>query len=235
MYKIEMHLHTKGNSGCSKTSVKRIINRYARYGCDGIVCTNHFNKHIFEKYLPGSTEEEKLDNFFKQFYALKKLGKQRGIDVLFGLEVALLQDYYESRGEGKAEILVYGVTPEEVRGLGTKILDLSYEDFFKLSRNYGWLLYQAHPFRKRTKLLDIKYLDGLEIYNGNPRHSNRNDEVRALAEENNCLAVAGTDYHNYRDPITAMELTEKSKDEKHLVELIKGIKVENIKYSRLSR
>jgi hypothetical protein len=207
--------------------------RYAKYGCDGIVCTNHFNKYIFEKYLQGNTDDEKLDSFFKQFYALKKLGGHKGIDVLFGLEVALGRDSYEHRGENKAEILVYGVTPEEIRELGTKILDFSYEDFYDLSRRYGWLLYQAHPLRRRTKLLDSKYLDGLEVYNGNPRHNNKNDEVMALARERGCLASAGTDYHNYKDPITVMELAEKPKDEKHLVELIKVINVDNIKFERL--
>lgn len=34
---------------------------------------------------------------------------------------------------------------------------------------------QAHPFRNGLKIVDPKHLDGIETYNGNPRHDSRNE------------------------------------------------------------
>lgn len=65
--------------------------------------------------------------------------------------------------------------------------------FFKLFDKNGILMFQAHPLRGYCVLGDLKYMHGLEVYNGN--HENYNEKCLALAKENNLLCVSGSDYH----------------------------------------
>lgn len=230
-----MHLHTKGNSSCARTDINYIVKKYAKRGCDGIVCTNHFNKHIFANYLCGNNEDEKISAYLEGYNSLKKEAIQKGIDVFFGMEVALQKDHYEGGGKQSAEILVYGVTPEEIKTLGLGILDMTYAEFRNLSVDKGWTIYQAHPFRTNTKRIDLRYLDGLEIYNGNIRQKNRNEKTREIVLESGCLSIAGSDFHRREDPITAVLLDRKPTDEKDLAITLKKISNKDLKYARLKR
>ena len=44
-----------------------------------------------------------------------------------------------------------------------------------------------------------KFLDGIEVYNGNPRHESNNPRARAWAEEHHLLFSSGSDYHETED------------------------------------
>lgn len=44
-----------------------------------------------------------------------------------------------------------------------------------------------------------KYLDGIEVYNANPRHISRNEISKLWAEQYHLLTVGGSDYHKYDD------------------------------------
>jgi len=42
-------------------------------------------------------------------------------------------------------------------------------------------------------------LDGLEVYNGNPRHDSQNNKALSYAEKNNLKMISGSDFHEYED------------------------------------
>lgn len=219
-YKVEGHLHVKGNSWCGKTSAGDILRLYKENGYDAIIVTNHFNRHLFNNYFSG-TEDERFASFFAQYNELK--ANDLGIKVYFGVEFALRDDHYHFRRNKKcAELLVYGITPDEFRKYALKIVEMDYPEVKKLADEMGWLVFQAHPFRGRTKRVDVKCLHGVETFNGNPRHHNHNRRAQAYAKKNNLLEVIGSDFHEPQDMSSAMLFYELPTDEKALVEVLKN-------------
>ena len=63
----------------------------------------------------------------------------------------------------------------------------------------GSMIFQAHPFRKGLTPAPYSLLDGIEIYNGNPRHDSNNDSAYAYAKDNNLKMIAGSDAHQIED------------------------------------
>jgi hypothetical protein len=62
-----------------------------------------------------------------------------------------------------------------------------------------------------------EFMDGCEVYNGNPRHNSRNDEADEFAVKNGLLKLSGSDCHESTDvaqggivinkcPVSAREL-----------------------------
>ncbi len=218
-YKVEGHLHVKGNSGCAMTSVEDIVKIYKGYGYSGIIVTNHFNKLIYENYFKGS-DEEKINEFFKTYNQLKE--NKEGLKIYFGVEFALGEDHYGLPLKKKcAELLVYGITPDEFKDHAISIINNGYEDLKALAESKGWLVFQAHPFRERTKLISLSLVDGIESYNGNPRHLNNNGKAKRYMEKNDLLEVAGSDFHLKGDVSSAMVFTELPNDEKELISALK--------------
>jgi hypothetical protein len=225
MYKLEAHLHTKGNSDCAKVGAEEISALYAEKGYNGIVCTNHFSRFILDTYYKSLAENEKFDAFMKGYFDLKSACEKRGIDVFFGVEFALKNDDYNRASHLLCvEILVYGISPAELIEYGRKIVEMSYKELYEFSRGKGWLIVQAHPYRERTKRVKHNYLDGLEVYNGHPGHIARNRKSLARAKKFNLLKTAGSDFHFVGGEGSAMLFEEKITDEKSLVEAIKSQK-----------
>ena len=219
-YKLEMHLHTKGNSPCGHTPPSEIIKVYKEAGYDGVVCTNHFNRYLYENYLEGKNAAEKTEHFLRAFKELKS--NTEGLDVYFGAEIAIGDDDYHSPTNMTcAEILTYGITPEEFAAYAETIVKTDYEGLRETADKFGWLLFQAHPYRPRTKRLSDKYLDGIEIFNANPRHCNYNFVAALKAASRGCPVVAGSDFHKPKDIGSAMLFPRKPANEKDLAEMLK--------------
>ena len=226
-YKIEGHLHVKGNSWCGKTAPNDVIKIYKEKGYDALIVTNHFNTKLYNDYFNG-TDEEKLDQFFRSYEELK--ANKEDIKIYFGVEFALGEDHYNLPLNKKcAELLVYGITPQEFRQYGIKIIFMDYAELKELADKNGWLIFQAHPFRERTKRISIDYLHGVETYNGNPRHINRNFLARAYKTKNHLLEVVGSDFHMPHDVSSAMIFDKLPKDEKELVEVLRNHKFRILK------
>lgn len=221
-YKLETHLHTKGNSPCGKADIREIIEIYKEAGYNGIVCTNHFNSYIMNTYFAGLSDEEKISRFFKAFYELKEEGAKHNIDVFFGLELALKNDYYNKQSKlFCAELLVYGITCQEFLEDTIKLYNMSYKEFFHYADKKGWLVVQAHPYRLRSKRISYKYLHGIEAFNGHPYHKSFNSLALFRANRYKLIKTAGSDFHFRGGATSGIILEEKVKNEKHLVELLK--------------
>ncbi len=219
-YKLEMHLHTAGNSVCAKVEPQAIAELYAAKGYDGVVVTNHFNRHIYNKYFEGGDKQDKLTRFFKAYREIE--ANPYGLDVFFGVEFALRDDHYHYATNMQcAELLVYGITPDEFIEYADKIIDMDYAEFKALADNKGWLVIQAHPYRTRTKLLPAEYVDGIEVYNANPRQRNRNYRARRLLRKRRSAFTAGSDFHQPQDVGAALVFDAKPSDVKDLADKIR--------------
>ncbi|MBO7156782.1 MAG: PHP domain-containing protein [Clostridia bacterium] len=233
-YKVEGHLHVKGNSWCGKTDASDIIKLYNENHYDGIIVTNHFNRHIYQNYFKAEDREGKLQEFFKSYNELKN--NTEGIKVYFAVEFALQDDHYNFIFKKDcAEMLVYGITPEEFIEYGTDIIDMDYKGLKELSNKMGWIVCQAHPYRESTKLIDVDCIDGLEVFNGNPRHVNRNRKALKRAEKYGLIQTVGSDFHQAHDISSAFVFEEMPQDEKDLVRVLKSGHYDTLKGKRALR
>ena len=69
------------------------------------------------------------------------------------------------------------------------------------------------------KVTNPKYLDGIEIFNGNPRHNSSNDIAEMWAKKYDLMVTSGSDYHEYEDLGTGgIWFNKEIKDNKTLIE-----------------
>lgn len=218
MYFLETHLHTFGNSGCAKAPACLIAPFYKRKGYNGIVCTNHFNHFIFNRYFRGKNKDRKLARYLSGYQKLVKYCAPYGIDVYFGIELSLRGQEYKYTSPG-IEILIYGISPEEFLEFNTSLYEMSPEELYKTACQRNWLLVQAHPYRNRTALYDPAYLHGLEVWNGHPGHDCRPEKCEARAKEFGLIGTGGSDFHNFSFAGSGILLKERPAD---LVSALKG-------------
>ncbi len=191
-YLYEMHLHTKETSNCAHIPAKTAVEEYIKAGYDGIVVTDHLSPSTYMKYgrelLPWS---KKVDFFLRGYKAVKKAAAGR-IDVLLGMELRF------RTSEGDNDYLVYGIN-EEFLYKTPKLLEMNIKSFYELAHKNGFLVFQAHPFRVGMKVTNPKFLDGIEVFNGNPRHNSSNDIAVAWAKKYDLMVSSGSDYHEIED------------------------------------
>ena len=194
MQKWETHLHTKKGSRCGAVSPRKVAKIYAEAGYDGIVVTNHFNLSNFEEYFRGR-KINWVDRYLKEYRLLKKHCEKYGVTVILGLEMSLVGDERRADKDGYSELLVFGVTPEQLRDYNLSLLYHTQEEFFDICENEGWICGQSHPFREGIIPLDFRYMHLLETYNGHTRHVNNNEIAVKTAEEYGLIPTDGSDFH----------------------------------------
>ncbi len=215
-YKYQMHMHTYPCSKCARMNFEQLLEALSAGGYSGGVITNHF--------LSGNTGIDRglkweafVREYEKDFEYGKKIAKNYGLNILFGLE--------ENVGQAK-EILCYGITPEflyqhpELRKGGLQRWSM-------LIHQEGGICVQAHPFRHRDYircpgLLDIQYLDGIEVYNFNNDFADNMSAEQFAAENPNMIFVSGADAHTPEQVCCAGIETEKAIfNEKQLAQVLK--------------
>lgn len=189
MYIYEMHQHTAPCSACGHGDPAETVRALKKAGFSGMVLTNHFiggNTGI-DRNLPW---DEFVRCYEDDYLAAKKAGEEEDFDVIFGIE--------EHIGNGK-ELLLYGITPEFLYA-HPELRNHELETVSRLVREFGGLVFQAHPYRNRSYVtnpdenLPIEFLDGFETYNA----CNKGDEnirAEAYAQEHGLLCSAGSDAH----------------------------------------
>ena len=146
MYKYETHLHTSPVSACAAASIRQQMEFYKSKGYDGIFVTNHFIDGNICHEIRNKSYAERIEFFFSDYEEGKKLEKEIGIKVFYGLETA-----------GAGEFLVYGLDKQwfldhpEIEGM-KKSAQL------KLYMDNGALIVNAHPFREAS------YIDHIELF-----------------------------------------------------------------------
>lgn len=160
--------------------------------------------------------EDKIDYFLTGYHTAKHAADGR-IDILLGMELRF------DKPREMNDYLVYGVT-EKFLYHHPHLLDMNLRDFSKLAHRHGMVIFQAHPFRTGMRIVKPKYLDGVEIYNGNPRHNSSNDIAEMWAKKYGLRTVGGSDFHEFEDLARGGVYFDKEiKDNKDLVkELLNG-------------
>lgn len=217
MYKYEMHQHTAPCSACGRADPVKTVYALKEAGFAGMVLTNHF--------LHGNTGIDRdLDwksfvAFYEKDYLLaKEAGEKADFDVIFGIE--------EHIGKGK-ELLLYGITPELLYS-HPEMSDGKIETVSRAVREFGGLVFQAHPYRNRDYITDpdenlpLCLLDGFEVMN----QGNKGDEderAAVYAKEHGLLVSAGSDAHKENMPVRfGIESPERIRDSAGLVKRLKS-------------
>ena len=188
MFYYELHAHTNVASLCSLVEPEAYIKFYLDKGFSGMVVTDHFyhGNCAIDRNLPW---EAFIDEFCEGYLRAKREGDKLGFKVFFGFE----QKFYD----GNYEYIVLGISPEYLKAQ-PEIRDMDRLPFFKQIREAGGFIIQAHPFRERLYISDIRlaldYVDAIEVLNmgDKPEHSRRAYEY---AQNVGIPMTAGTDIH----------------------------------------
>lgn len=187
--KLEMHMHTSEVSPCAKRKALEGIRDYKEVGYDGVVITDHFNDYVLESFT--GNDRERVGRYLEGYYRAQEAGATLELKVLFGIETCL-------KGS-QDDFLIYGVTPEFLYEY-PRLYEMSLEKLYESVHQVGGLVIQAHPFRGYCQIRDPKFLDGIEVFNGNPRHDSRNHlAIEFMTKHSKLIKTSGSDYHEMDD------------------------------------
>lgn len=210
--KFEMHFHTNETSPCGQVLAKDGIKMFVDAGYNGVVVTDHFNERTLGNY-DDNTWEECCDKFLKGYKAAKESVNDLDFKVLLGMEIRF--------PDSMNDFLIYGIDEKFVYD-NPWLYMKDIETLYNLKDKYDFLIIQAHPFREPCFIAPIKFLNGVEVFNGNPRHNSRSYLAKEIAKENNLLELKGSDFHRLGDLSNEPYLFDRiPKNEHDLVVLLK--------------
>lgn len=208
----DCHVHTSEVSFCGQIPGAEMADLYQRANYTGIVITDHYYDGFFASV--GGSWENQVDAYLEGYEKAYKQGRKIDLEVLLGLEL---------RFAGTSEdFLVYGVDRNFL--LAHPRLD-QYElsSFYQLAQKHRLLVVQAHPYRHGLDVASPEFLDGIEVFNGNPRHNSNNDQALNYALRHDLIQIACSDAHRYEDVARAgIELPTKIKTSAELVVALRG-------------
>lgn len=209
---IDLHAHTSGISTCCRYPAAKILESAYELGIDGIVLANHYQKSYINEDVNNF-----VDKYIEEFYYTQKLGEQLGIKVLWGIEVSMELHPY-------VHMLIYGVGTDYLKA-NPLAFDYTQQELYASVKDHNGVLIQAHPFRNGTTVLDMDFLDGIEI-NCHPLYNNSySKEILKIATENGLAVTCGGDYHgDTYHPICGMYLPDDVTDGCKLGEYIENAK-----------
>ena len=185
-YIYETHLHTSTSSACGRSLGSEYISYYKEKGYAGIIVTDHFfnGNCAVPRDLPW---EEKVKRFVEGYKIAKEEGDKQGFDVFFGWE-----DCFRA-----TEYLVYGLDEEWLLN-NPDIMQWDDKEHFERIDAAGGLVVQAHPFRERDYIEEVR-LHPLQSHAWevcNAGNSVEEDyQAYKYAKDNNIIMTAGSDIH----------------------------------------
>jgi predicted metal-dependent phosphoesterase TrpH len=193
-FRVDLHVHTRETSFCGRTKGQMVAVLYKKAGYDGIVITDHYNKGYFRRFPKWMPWEKKIDHFLRGYRSAYAEGEKIGLKVFFGIELKF--------NKSPREYLVYGIDAAFLKDY-PELYKLGLEKFRRLvdslAPKYKILIFQAHPFRPGITPADPALLDGVEVYNGNPRQNSHNDLAFSFAKKHNLKMISGSDFHRLPD------------------------------------
>lgn len=180
---IDLHAHSSGISHCCRIPYDTVIRTALDAGLDGIVLTNHYQKN----YVTDGDFAAFARRYTEEFRLAKAYGDTVGCKVFFGAEVTM------ERHDG-AHLLLYGIDQRFIEENPT-LFDLTQEELYRMVKAASGTLVQAHPYRKKKHLLDVRFLDGVEV-NCHPLYGKSDfADMVEIATENGLILTCGGDYH----------------------------------------
>jgi len=188
-FKIDPHIHTAEVSHCGHLSAADVVGRYHALGYDGIVITDHLHEDYISSLDCKDDWNACVKHFLQGYESAKVAGEQLGLQVILGAEIRFLIN--------DSDYLLYGID-EDFLYNAPYLYRLGHKEFYKRFGN-EILIIQAHPFRNGNEIL-AEYLHGVEVFNGNPRHDNRNEKATKLCYDHpNMYPFYGSDTHRNGD------------------------------------
>ena len=180
---IDLHAHSSGISQCCRIPYSAVIDTALQTGLDGILLSNHYHKG----YVKDGDYAAFARRYTAEFRLAKAYGEEVSCKVFFGAEVTM--ERY-----GGAHLLLYGIDEEFIEANPT-LFDLTQEELYRMVKSAGGCVVQAHPYRNKPHLLDLRYLDGVEV-NCHPLYGKSDfADMVEIAKSNNLLLTCGGDYH----------------------------------------
>ncbi len=220
MFYYELHSHTNAASLCSIVEPEEYIKFYLDRGYSGMVVTDHFyhGNTSVNRRMPWDMF---IDEYCEGYYRAKREGDKHGFTVLFGFEQKFC--------DGTDEYIVLGISPEWLKS-HPEIRDMKRIPFFQTIKQAGGFIIQAHPFRVRYYVSDIRlsldYVDAIEVLNlGDFDEQSR--QSYEYAKNLGLPMTAGTDIHSIenRDEVGGIAIEKKINTIEELIEEIKSGRV----------
>lgn len=224
-YLYDTHIHTNRASKCGMDSPADMVRARKEGGFTGIILTEHNWKGntAFDRNLPWA---EWVKLYVDTYYEAKEAGDRIGLDVFWG---------YEAGSTGAIEFLVYGLEPEWLFD-HPELRHAEREVHMKIARDAGAMVIQAHPFRKRDYIPEVKLfpelVHGAEVFNaGNYSREDRDagrtisafdEKALAYAKEYGLLMTAGSDGHSVKMRGAGMAFKRKLADIKDFCAAVMG-------------
>ena len=189
MFKTETHLHTQEVSPCSHIRAKQMIRKYKEAGYSTVFVTDHFQSGTIDSYgdIPWT---DKMSIFFAGYYIAKCEGEKIGINVLPGAEICFK--------DAPNHYLVYGIT-REFFDKYPELHTYGIDKFSKIAHENGLFIIQAHPHRDGKCFPTPEYVDGIEVYNSNPRHEDNSELSEQIVAAHGLSVIGGSDAHREED------------------------------------
>ena len=188
-YVYETHFHTSDVSGCANISAAEGVELYKNAGYSGVIVTDHFSLDCFRDRYKGDTWKDQIDYFLRGYRNAKK-HETESFSVMLGIELRF--------PENGNDYLVYGID-EQFLYDHEDIITMTAKQFKKLASANQITFIQAHPFRIDSNITNPRYIDGIEVYNGNRRHDSSNNIAQMWAEKHGFVVTSGSDFHEYED------------------------------------
>ena len=181
---IDLHAHSSSVSVCCKANLDAVFEKAKQVGLDGVVLTNHYVKN----YAKDGDFKSLARKYMEEWDKAQRRAEDIGSKVFFGIEVTM--ELYI-----KVHLLIYGVS-EDFLEKHLTLFDMTQEEIYSTVKENGGVLVQAHPFRKNIdRLLDTKYLDGIEISCHPLYESTHLDRLSEIAYRDGLILTCGGDYH----------------------------------------
>jgi hypothetical protein len=136
--------------------------------------------------------EQKVDKFLEGYRLAKEAGEALGMNIILSAELRLqpLKNHYLLYGDG---------IDRDFLAARPDIFEMGIEEFSVYAKAHGITVVQAHPLRDGKCVPTPEYVDGLEVFNPNPRHENFTPQVLEIAKEHGLAITSGSDAHRYTD------------------------------------
>lgn len=208
--KVDMHDHTNGVSLCAIKTPEEVIDIKIAQGYDGMVITNHIQPWY---YKPGEYPLI-VEKQIKEYKRAIEYGKKKNFPVVFGCEVTISNPFY-------SDWLLYGINEKFLQN-SSILCEFSQKDLFELCQKNNILMIQAHPFREGHRLMDLKYMNGIEINCATDVPFK--DKIIKIDKDNNLILTVGTDYHGGGDLRGGLLIPETMFTNNNLVNYLKNCK-----------
>lgn len=181
---IDMHAHTSGISRCCKLPAEEIVRIAKDVGIDGIVLSNHYHK----PYITDGDFYGFAKRYVDEYRYTKECGERIGLKVLLGIEVTMEK-------HDQVHLLIYGIDEEFILKYHD-MFDYTQEELYRIVKDYGGAMIQAHPMRKgKNVLLDLDYLDGVEMSSHPLYDGTHLSELSDIAKRKGLIITSGGDFH----------------------------------------